>query len=209
MESACVTEQAKMTSTNPGHYGVVGRTRLTLQETEVALAWNLQGDPANPVFAERVGSRFGMARLPARNAALFNRTFTAFWLGPASWLLLAGDAVAAAHPLADFTSQRDAINAVGGGLFDVSASRTGWRLAGECAAAALASGCPLDLHERAFPAGACAQSVFGHVGALYVRHANADLSMLVARSLACDVWYTLCASASQYGYEVLAPTPFR
>ena len=72
-----------------------------------------------------------------------------------------------------------------------------------------ASGCPLDLHRRAFAPTTCAQSVFGPVGALVSRDTSGDFSLLVVRSLARDVWSMLCTCGAQYGYEVLAPAPFR
>ncbi|MEO8859281.1 MAG: sarcosine oxidase subunit gamma family protein [Burkholderiaceae bacterium] len=120
-----------------------------------------------------------------------------------------GKTVSRAHAVRDFAASRDAINAAGGALFDVSASRIGWKLAGPRAATVLNSSCPLDLHERAFPVGSCAQSLFGHVAALLYRQGSAEFSIFVARSLAFDVWQTLCAASAEHGYEVLAPVPFR
>ena len=73
----------------------------------------------------------------------------------------------------------------------------------------LAKGCPLDFHPRAFAEGACAQSVFGHVNALFYRRAaSSAFTMMVARSLARDAWRALCVSAAQYGYDVLRPREF-
>ena len=203
-----VPEQDNIGSAAPGHYGVAASTLLTLQETPIAVAWNLQGDAADPAFAEQVQRAFGLTRLPETNATHTTDRLTAFWLGPTSWLLLAGE-VPGTYALTAFAAQRDAVNLVGGALFDVSASRIAWKLSGPRAATVLASGCPLDLHPRVFPAGSCAQSLFGHVGVLVGRDAQGDFSLLVARSLARDVWQTLCATGAQYGYEVLAPVPFR
>ncbi len=59
------------------------------------------------------------------------------------------------------------------------------------------------------PAGTCAQSVFGHVNALFYRHdARRRSRVLVARSFARDAWQSLCASAAQYGYDVLRTSEF-
>jgi hypothetical protein len=94
-----------------------------------------------------------------------------------------------------FRRARDALNAVGGALFDVGASRIAWTIAGTQAATILAKACPLDFHPRAFAEGACAQSVFGRVNALFYRRAAAPVfTLLVARSLARDAWRTLCLS---------------
>jgi sarcosine oxidase subunit gamma len=101
----------------------------------------------------------------------------------------------------DFDTTREAINAAGGALFDVSASRIAWTIAGPRAATVLASGCPLDFHPRAFPACTCAQSVFGHVNVLVEKRDDSPAFVLmVARSFA--------SVAAQYGCDVLAARPY-
>jgi sarcosine oxidase subunit gamma len=130
---------------------------------------------------------------------------TALWLGPASWLLVAGGT----SPLTDINAKRDAFNAAGGALFDVSASRVAWRVSGPHAATVLAKGCPLDLHPRAFAVRTCAQSVYGHINALFIREDDpASFTVMVARSFARDAWHTLTTAAAQYGYDVRAPVPY-
>ena len=90
----------------------------------------------------------------------------------------------------------------------MSASRVAYRVRGPHAATVLAKSCPLDFHPDVFPAGGCAQSMFGHVNALFYRQdAAPTFLMLVARSLARDVWRRLCTSSAQYGYDVVAPRP--
>ena len=126
------------------------------------------------------------------------------WLGPESTLLLARSASA----FADFYATRDALNVTGGALFDVSASRVAWRIAGAKAATVLAKSCPLDFHPLAFPPGTCAQSLLGHVNALFVRDGD-GFTMTVPRSFARGAWRTLSESAAQYGYEVEPPAPYR
>jgi sarcosine oxidase gamma subunit len=50
--------------------------------------------------------------------------------------------------------------------------------------------------------------VSGRVNALFYRQdAAPTFVMLVARSLARDVWHSLCRASAQYGYEVAAPRP--
>ena len=106
-----------------------------------------------------------------------------------------------ATPLQDFEGARDALNAAGGALFEVSASRVAYAVRGPRAADVLAAGCPLDFHARAFPVGACAQSVLARVNALCWRSAADVFVVLVARSFGRDVWHGLCESALEYGYE--------
>ena len=144
--------------------------------------------------------------LPTRgNTTTRSDTLTALWLGPRSWLLVAGGA----SSLSGFTEKRDAINRQRGALFDVSASRVAWALAGPRAPDVLMKGCPLDFHPRAFAAGACAQSVYGHINVLVEkRDETPTFVLMVARSFARDVKRALCAGALQYGFDVVAARPY-
>jgi sarcosine oxidase subunit gamma len=196
-------------ATIAGHYGAAATTGVTLAETTFAGAWNVQGNAERPAFAAGARALFALS-LPAQpNAAASEGALTALWLGPASWLLIGSNE----STFADFDAKRDALNAAGGALFDVSASRVGWTIVGSKATTVLAKSCPLDFHLHAFAEGTCAQSVFGRVNALFYRppaRSDQDLqfTMLVARSFGRDVWHTLCLSAAQYGYDVARPQPF-
>jgi len=186
-----------------GHYGAP-TTGVTLTETSCAGAWNVHGDAHMPNFADEMRRLFDVALPLVPNTTARTQALTALWLGPASWLLVwAGKAAPE-----NFDAHRDALNTVGGALFDVTASRVAWTVAGAHAATVLARSCPLDFHPRAFPEGSCAQSLFGHVNALVYRRAAAPaFTLMVARSLARDAWLRLCRSAAPYGYDVL-PTRF-
>jgi sarcosine oxidase, subunit gamma len=191
--------------TRPGHHGAA-ESGVTIAEATIAAAWNVQGDPAHAPFAAEAERLFGVALPTAPNTLANSAQLTALWLGPSSRLLIAGSA----SPLVDFKVTRDALIAVGGALFDVSASRVAWTLSGPRATAVLAKGCPLDFHPRAFAAGACAQSLIGHVNALYVKHDDAPtFTVMVARSYARDTWHSLMTAAAQYGAEVGLPAPYR
>lgn len=194
--------------TAPGHYGVAGTARLSLRETTLTAAWNLQGKPSNAQFMEQVRLLFGVCLPLAVNTAVDTDMLSAIWLGPASWLLLSGRPLSADHPLTNITAKRDAANALGGALFDVSNSRAAWTLCGPRAATVLSSACPLDFHQRAFPDASCAQSLFGRTNALFYRRVKGDFTMFVARSFARDVWSTLCLASAQHGYEVREAAPF-
>lgn len=188
----------------PGHHGSAG-SQLLMSEATIATAWNVQGNPASDEFATVAQRITGVALPIAFNSTAKAASVTALWLGPASWLLVASGA----SPLIDFGSTRDALNAAGGALFDVSSSRVAFILRGDRAADVLASGCPLDFHPRAFGPGSCRQSLFGSVSALYYRRsAELEFALLVARSFARDTWHALCAAAAPYGYTVLERTPF-
>lgn len=188
--------------------GVVATPLVNLQEMPIAAAWNLQGDASNASFLELAQSQFGVALPTMANGMRQGERVTAMWLGPTSWLLVAHDTVAPGHPLIDFNLRRDAVRAAHGALFEVSTSRIGWKITGPRTRELLASGCPLDFHPDVFAKNSCAQSVFGHVGALICRDTEGDFTLFVARSFARDVWSMLCESSAQYGFVAHAETSF-
>jgi sarcosine oxidase, subunit gamma len=196
---------AAIGASQPGHYGAEG-TGVTLAEATLAAAWNLQGDSSRSAVAAEARRLFGVALPLAPGTTARTEDLAALWLGPASWLLLAR----AALPPVDYAAKRDALFAADCALFDLSASRVAWTISGPRAADVLAKGCPLDFHPRAFAAGSCAQSVFGHVSVLIdKRDDDATFTAMVARSFGRAVWHALCESSAQYGYSVLPPAPFR
>lgn len=200
-----MSEAAYLPSMLPGHYGLAGPAQLSLQRAATGSVWNLQGSPENPAFATLVRRLWGVGALPASHRVITSATHRLLWIGPRSWLIFSLTSqihgVATAEP--SFSACRDLLNAAHGALFDVSASRVGWTMRGQKAVNLLASGCPLDLHKNVFAPDSCAQSHFGHVPALYHRQVDGDFTVYVARSFTEDVWAAICASAAQYGYEVL------
>jgi sarcosine oxidase subunit gamma len=189
----------------PGHHGAA-ESGVAIAEATIAAAWNVQGDPAHAPFVAAAQHMFGVALPTTPNTFAQSAALTALWLGPSSWLLTAGGA----SPLVDFKARRDALNAVRGALFDVSASRVAWTLSGPRATAVLAKGCPLDFHPRAFAANTCAQSLVGHVNALYIKHDDAPtFTVMVAHSFARDAWISLLNAAAGYGVEVGPAAAYR
>lgn len=191
-------------STVPGHYGAAG-SPIVLGQATIATAWNVQGDAQSPSLSAEMRRIAGISLPAAANTTSKGEGGVALWLGPSSWLLVVNGLAAAA----DFAGARDAVNAAGGALFDVSASRIAYIVDGAQAADVLAAGCPLDFHPRTFGAGQCRQSLYGRVPALYYRHGESPgCVMLVARSFARDIWHSLCVAAAPYGYTVRAAAAF-
>ena len=192
----------------PGHYGVVPAT-LTLREMAIATAWNLQGNPMDAALLATARREFDLVLPLVPNTTSQSDGCLAMWLGPRSWLLVARDGSTHSMVRSTFAARRDALNDAGGALFDVSASRVAFMLEGPAASSVLAKECPLDFHPRVFGAGQCAQSMLGHVNALFYRPAaTSAFIVLVARSMAGDVWHALCVSAAQHGYDVTHPAAF-
>jgi sarcosine oxidase subunit gamma len=190
-------------STRPGHYGAPGTT-VTLARATIGAAWNVQGDARHAPFVAAVERRFGVTPPLAANTCARREGTLLLWLGPRSWLVVEG----VRATLVDADAARDALNASGGALFDVSSSRAAYTLRGAAAVDVLATGCPLDLDARAFAPGTCAQSVFGHLNALVYRHDATALTMMVATSFAADAWHALCVAAAARGYDVAPTAPF-
>jgi sarcosine oxidase subunit gamma len=178
---------------------------LTLADVALPFAWNLRGNPADASFGMGVAHAFGLP-LPVEPMTSRHADRGALlWLGPRSWLF-----VGASAPVgSDFDATRTAINAAGGALFDVSASYVAWKISGVCAARVLNRLCPLDLHDKSFSPGRCAQTLLGHIGALVHRPGDPPtFIVMVARSLAADAWHALCTASAAEGYRSEAPRPF-
>ena len=168
-------------------------------------AWNVRGDPHSEAFASAVLRVLGVALPRAPMTGARGNAATLLWLGPRSWLCV-GDEAAAVD---DCESARVALNAASGALFDVSASYVGWRVSGASAARVLNRACPLDFHPRAFVPGCCAQSLLGHVNALFHRPGDGpSFVVMAARSFAADAMHTLREAARADGCRIAEPSRF-
>lgn len=202
------TGTGEIGSTIPGHYGA-SESAVTLSAATITAAWNVQGDAARTAVVADVARLFGVALPVVLGDTARADALLALWLGPRSWLLVESSPRQATRALAGFEARRDALNLGGAALFDVSASRIAYTIRGAGAATVLARGCPLDFDARVFAPGRCAQSMLGRVGALFYRHAQTPaFTVMVARSLAGDVWHALCVAAATDGYDVGAAADF-
>lgn len=109
---------------------------------------------------EAVTDVLGAAVPTVPNTWVATPTGRIIWLGPDEWLVHSD-----AHTPTELESRlRGIVAPAGGAAVDVSAQRTGLRLAGPLVRELLALGCSLDLHPSVFPPGACAQTTVGQVG---------------------------------------------
>jgi sarcosine oxidase subunit gamma len=86
------------------------------------------------------------------------------WLGPDEWLVL--------HPA----------GAEPGSTVDVSDTRVVFSVAGPHARSLLAHGCALDLHQPAFPAGSCAQTMLARAAVILMAVSDEPVYWLLVRS---------------------------
>ncbi|HCX88892.1 MAG TPA: sarcosine oxidase subunit gamma, partial [Gammaproteobacteria bacterium] len=127
----------------------------------------------------------------------------ACWLAPDEWLLIGPK---------DQDSTRDLgqrLVPLHHALTEVSGGQTVFRVGGDGWRDVLASACPLDLHPRAFRAGACAQTVIAHANVVLI-YAGDDprgeaLDIVVRRSFADHLARWLMDAAAEGGFEFLAP----
>jgi sarcosine oxidase, subunit gamma len=126
-------------------------------EPFVAMA-DLRVDPAGPAAAA-VAEYLGVALPNTPSTWADGDTARVIWLGPDEWLV--------ANPFIspeDLEAGLRAAVSNAGAVINVSAQRTTLRLRGEHVRDVLATGCAIDLHPRAFPAGSAAQTVLGQAG---------------------------------------------
>lgn len=178
---------------------------IDFAETRIVRAWNLRGHPGGRAFVAEAERLFGLPLPLQPNTSTSGAAGAMLWLGPRSWLWVAGSD---AMPQ-EFDPARRALNAAGAALFDLSASHAAWTISGPAVARVLNRGCPLDFHPRAFPAGHCAQSVFGHINALFYRpDERPAFVVMVARSFAEDARDGLWSAATPEGPTVAPASVF-
>ena len=131
-------------------------------------SWVLQADPSAVAEWAWPGDLPGTILTSTRQG-----DHAALMLGPDEWLLIGGiDAID--PPASTLVS-----------LVDVSARDLAFEIAGRAATAILNAGCPLDLADRAFPAGMATRTVFGKAEVVLWRPGLESLwRMVLPRSMA-------------------------
>ena len=104
----------------------------------------------------------------------------ALWLGPDEWLVL-GSPDAASEIVAELETALDGLHR---SVIDVGANRVAIELGGPDRLETLASGCPIDLHPRAWRAGMCAQTLFAKTQVIL--HERADTTGVLVRPSFAD-----------------------
>jgi sarcosine oxidase subunit gamma len=168
---------------------------------------DLRGDPHDRRFMTAVGRTLDLL-LPTEPCTSASREpISALWLGPDQWLLICPEPEAAGVA----GSLREALRDVHAAITEVTDGRVAFRLAGPSAREVLAKGCPLDLHPRAFPPGACAQSLLAKAPVLLHLHGDdrehgTSFDVYVARSFAHYLWLWLEDAGREYGVQI-EPVP--
>jgi sarcosine oxidase subunit gamma len=173
-------------------------TGIAIDERTPRGCVDLRGDSGDPRFVRGVQSVTDL-RLPrTAGESASGLLASILWLGPDEWLVTsetqAGETLAA--------SLRKALAGVTAAVTDVGHARLVYAVSGSNARAVLAKGCALDLHERVFPRGRCAQSLLAKVPVIVHRSgADAVFDLHVARSFRDYAWDWLQTAASEYVTE--------
>lgn len=164
---------------------------------------NLRGDPAAAPFLQAVRAAAGLSlplapntftqgQLPGAGETTQDE-IAVFWLGPDEWLLT----LAPGREQALAARLEEALQGLHHALTDLSGGQISLRLAGPRARDALAAGCSLDLHPRAFKTGQCAQTLLAKTGMLLaMTDAEPVFELILRRSFAADAVSWLRHSAS-------------
>jgi len=137
-----------------------------VRELRFLVQLDLRADLSDAALMARLTEAIG-ARPPTEpNTALVSEDGTrhVLWLGPDEWLILAEPG---AGPALEALI-REAIGDARGAVVDVSANRTTLSVSGPRARELLAFGCALDLDERRFKPGMCAQTLLARANVVIV-----------------------------------------
>ena len=191
---------AAITGQGPRVLSVDGAS-VTLGELALCDMLNIRGNAADRGFVQAVQQATGLALPLAANTASLGEAGQLLWLGPDEWLLKlppSGDHYQHPGPAeAMEASLRGALVGQHVSLVPVGHGFTTLTVQGAGAANLLARGCPLDLHPRAFAAGAVAQSHVAKAGATIVcLEAGTHFELTVRRSFADYLYRWLCEAGA-------------
>lgn len=171
---------------------VDGRS-CSLSEVPFMAMLNLRGNSADPAFAQAVSTATGLPLPATPNTCAMNGQRQLLWLGPDEWLLKASHGQG--EVLID--SLRTSLRGLHAAVVAVGDGNTTLTVEGDGAAVLLSRGCPLDLHPRAFAAGAVAQT---HIAKANVTvlclEASKRYELTVRRSFADYLFRWLCQAGA-------------
>ena len=156
--------------------GMSGRFQLT--ERPFMTLLTLRGNGA--MFHAAVERVLGVALPTASGERAVAGERVAIWMGPDEWLIQSTQDMAADLE----RGFREALGSQYYAVVDVSSGYTVIDIEGANVRAVLASGCPLDLHPRAFVEGQCAQTHFFKAGITLCRNGDDRFQMILRRSFA-------------------------
>jgi len=169
----------------------IAGTKVSLRVAPPVARFVLRGTDAMAA----AGEAFGVA-IPIRPCtSATNGQFSALWLGPDEWLLLAPEAETAQMQ----TALTSALEGIACALVDVSHRQMALFVEGTKAASVLNAGVPLDLSLGAFPVGMVTRTIFEKAEIVLWRKGAESFHVEVWRSFAPYVLAMLQAADRDVG----------
>jgi sarcosine oxidase subunit gamma len=157
---------------------------LIIRELPFLSQINFRADPNDANLMQRLLSGLvGLALPLVPNTATSRRDHRALWLGPDEWLMVGPEGKQDAIQEA----LRVGLAGAFGSIVDVSANRTTIEIRGSKARQLLAHGVPIDLDERAFGPGRCAQTLLAKAQVIIERRDEAAFHVYARASFASYV----------------------
>jgi len=180
----------------PGVYGAeAAGARLAISEVrDLAMVQVAAFDSAAATTA--IAEATGAAAPSERHGVGAAGHTRVLWTGPGRWLVVEPESRDLASLLAERCPSEVAA------ITDLSHARTVIRLDGGAARSVLAKLCTLDFDPPAFPAGTCAQTQLGQIGALIDCSEADSFDIAVYRAFAVSAWEMLTDAALEFGYQV-------
>jgi len=153
----------------------------TIREVPFLGFLNLRGKASNTGIQAATLNLLGCELPIESNTMIESGENRIYWLGPDEWLVVTPTGQQA--KLAD--DLRAALKGVFSSVVDNSSGLTMLEISGDNAASLLASDCPLDLHQRAFRPGQCAQTRLAKAGMTIAPMRNGSgFEVIIRRSFA-------------------------
>lgn len=167
----------------------------------------LRGDGASGAFQEAVKQAIGVTLPAAPNTVSgpdrLDDGPRVIWLGPDEWLVVTHGSKRSGA----LKALREALRGQHATVTDTSDSRTVIVVSGPYARDTLSKGCSLDLHPRAFTAGACAQTTLARAAVILhsigeSQPATSQFDVYVHWSFAEYLWAWIEDAGGEYGVKV-------
>lgn len=158
---------------------------LAVRELPFLSQVNFRADPKDASLMQRIATSLGGLALPVvPNTVTPRGDRRALWLGPDEWLIVGPDGKRGAFQ----DALRVGLAGTFGSIVDVSANRTLLEVRGVKARDLLAHGVHIDLDERAFGPGHCAQTLLAKAHVIIeCREDESAFDVFIRSSFACYV----------------------
>jgi len=169
------------------------RGDIAMREVPFVAQVNFRADPNDAGLMQRLASTLGFALPVVPNTTTAKDTRRALWLGPDEWLVVGPDG----QQETLVQALRNGLNGAFGSIVDLSAHRTVLEIRGVGARALLRHGVPIDLDERSFGSGRCAQTLLAKAQVIIERREEQAFHIFVRVSFASYVADWLLDAAAE------------